>query len=85
MSGSSSRRQDEIFLAVLGVKDPAGRRAFLQQACANEPELLAAVEELLAVQAEAEKFFEACNPALVLDSSTALPERLPTRLRQPKL
>ena len=64
---ASSERQDKIFFAALGLKDAARRKAFLDRACGNDPELRAAVEALLAVQPEVEKFFAECSPGLTLE------------------
>ena len=46
-----------MFDAALEVTDPAQRKLFLDQACAGDAELRAAVEELLATQGDAEQFF----------------------------
>jgi len=46
-----------MFDAALEVTDPVQRKLFLDQACAGEAELRAAVEELLATQGDAEQFF----------------------------
>src|SRR5882757_6391488 len=50
-------REKAVFDAALEVTDPAQRKLFLDQACAGDAELRAAVEELLATQGEAEQFF----------------------------
>ena len=46
-----------MFYEALEVTDPAQRQLFLDKACAGDPELRAAVEELLSTQAEAERLF----------------------------
>ncbi len=46
-----------MFYAALEVTDPAQRRQFLDEACAGDVELRAAVEELLSTQAEADQLF----------------------------
>ncbi len=50
-------RLEEIFLAALELPDAARRNEFLDRACANSPALRADVEPLLAIHAEAERFF----------------------------
>lgn len=56
MVGNSDREED-LFFKALGQPDPVKRSVFLGRACAGKPALRARVEELLAVQAEAESFF----------------------------
>jgi len=46
-----------VFYAAMEVTDPAQRRLFLDEACAGDVELRAAVEELLSTQVEAEQLF----------------------------
>ena len=50
-------REKAVFEAALEVTGPAQRKSFLDQACAGDAELRAAVEELLATQGDAEQFF----------------------------
>jgi len=50
-------REKAVFDAALEVTDPVQRKSFLDQACAGDAELRAAVEELLATQGDAEEFF----------------------------
>jgi len=50
-------REKAVFDAALEVTDPVQRKLFLDQACAGDAELRAAVEELLATQGDAEQFF----------------------------
>src|ERR1700733_4860258 len=50
-------REKAMFDAALEVTDPVQRKLFLDQACAGDAELRAAVEELLATQGDAEQFF----------------------------
>lgn len=51
-----------MFYIALCIKDEARRKAFLEQTCAKNPEMRVEVESLLAVQADAEKFFTDVNP-----------------------
>lgn len=48
---------EEIFLAALELPDATRCREFLDRQCAGSPALRGEVEQLLAVQAEAERFF----------------------------
>jgi len=57
-------REKAVFDAALEVTDPAQRKLFLDQACAGDAELRAAVEELLATQGDAEQFFAESASAL---------------------
>jgi len=50
-------REKTVFYAAMEVTDPAQRRLFLDEACAGDVELRAAVEELLSTQVEAEQLF----------------------------
>ena len=52
-----SQREEEIFAGAQKLAEGASRIAFLDEACAGESALRARVEELLAVQGDAEKFF----------------------------
>jgi hypothetical protein len=63
MSGDRDRRIYEVFEAALGC-DPAGRATRLEELCAGDPELRAAVERLLAHDAEASRddFLAPPNP-----------------------
>src|SRR5687768_1643436 len=58
-----SKDEETIFDAALRLTDPARRRAFLAAACADNPTLLQRIEELLAAQSQADKFFTAPLPA----------------------
>ena len=62
----SISREKTVFYAALDVADPAQRRQFLDQACASDAELRAAVEELLAVHAGSEQFFGDCASSLMI-------------------
>ena len=78
----SISREKTVFYAALDVADPAQRRQFLDQACASDAELRAAVEELLAAHADTEQFFDDCAssvmtlPADELESAAALTAEL---------
>src|SRR5262245_11719636 len=48
----------DIFIAALQEPDPARRRAYLDQACAGEPELRRQVEDLLRLNEAAGSFLE---------------------------
>ena len=52
-----NEQEEDLFCEALSRTDPAQRAAFLGQACAGKPVLRVRVEEMLAVHAEAEKFF----------------------------
>lgn len=57
----------EIFLAAIEIADPAERSAYLDQACTDNAELRAQVEELLTTHAETSQFLE--TPAAATESS----------------
>src|SRR6185312_11997542 len=63
---STKQLEDAIFFAAASVSDAAQRKQFLDQACAGNPHLLNAVEELLAAQNEAETFFSKSTAAIQL-------------------
>ena len=56
-----SKQEEALFWEVLRRKDPEAHGAFLDAACAGQPDLRARVEALLAVRAEAERFFAGAN------------------------
>lgn len=56
MSGQEEHEVD-LFCEALSLSDPAVRAAFLERACAGQSGLRERLEKLLAVHAEAEKFF----------------------------
>jgi eukaryotic-like serine/threonine-protein kinase len=53
------QQEESLFEAARQLTAPGARRAFLDQACASQPELRASVESLLATEADAEQFFQA--------------------------
>jgi serine/threonine protein kinase len=65
MTDAATQRAEEIFYAALDRKDPAQRQAFLTDACAGDESLRQAVEQMLATQVNAEKFFSQGNPAAI--------------------
>jgi hypothetical protein len=52
-----SEQEEDLFYEASSQADPLRRSTFLDQTCAGRPVLRARVEALLAVQAEAERFF----------------------------
>ena len=52
-----SEQEENLFCEALSQANPAKRSALLDMTCAGRPVLRARVEELLAVHAEAERFF----------------------------
>ena len=60
-----SQREEEIFSEAQRLADSASRKAFLDQACGVDAVMRARVEELLAVQTEAERFFAEGQAGLV--------------------
>ena len=59
-----SEQAEDLFCEALSRTDPAERTAFLDQTCAGKPVLRARVEEMLAVHAEAERFFTEAELAI---------------------
>ncbi len=60
---AANERAEEIFCAALELKEPAARRTYLDQACAGDAQLRAAVERMLAAHTDAERFFSEGSPA----------------------
>ena len=58
--------EDAVFFTALNLADQEQRRLFLDQACAGDPGLRAAVEDLLSAQGNAEHFFAKGASALNL-------------------
>ena len=58
-------QEENIFDAARNLANPAARRVFLDQACADDPDLRARVESLLAAEAGAEKFFNEVAPLVL--------------------
>src|SRR5215475_2669554 len=61
------QREETVFYAALKISDPARRKVFVEQACAGDVQLRAAVEELLVTQDDAERFFVEGKSALAAD------------------
>ena len=58
----TTQQVEALFDAARKLASPAARRAFLDQACAEDAPLRARVEALLAAQPDAEKFFSEIAP-----------------------
>jgi eukaryotic-like serine/threonine-protein kinase len=54
----TKQQVETLFEAARNLANPVARQAFLDQACAGDPEVRARVEGLLSAQMEADKFFE---------------------------
>jgi hypothetical protein len=76
----TNQREVEVFCAALNVPDPAQRQMFLVQACGGDSSFRAQIESLLAVQPEAERFFDT---ALTQEIEASPPAR-PARVRKPR-
>ncbi len=61
---AAARQEEILFDAARSLTTPAQRKAFLDQACAGDPDLRARVEELLAAEVEADQFFAEGSSAL---------------------
>ncbi len=65
--------EEELFDTARELKDPDERSAFLERACNGDSGLRARIDELLATEAEAERFFAEGSLALSLPGSAAPP------------
>ena len=74
---SSKEIEKALFDTARSLMDPAASRAFLDQACGGNPVLRGRLEELLAVQDPAEKFFESPVELQVVETPAANGESLP--------
>jgi serine/threonine protein kinase len=63
---AAKQLEDAVFFTALNLSDLEQRKRFLDQACAGNPGLRAAVEELLSAQGDAEHFFAKGASALNL-------------------
>ena len=54
----TKQQEEALFDAARNLADPVARRAFLEQACAGDPESRARIEALLEAGTEAEDFFK---------------------------
>ena len=61
---AAARQEEILFDAARNLATPAQRKAFLDQACAGDSELRARLDELLAIESEAEQFFAEGSSAL---------------------
>ena len=71
--------EESLFLAALDRPDPDDRRRFLDNACANDPDLRKRIDVLLAAYAAGRQKLE--PPAADHATATARPWRLPARPR----
>ena len=63
--GSKHAKEESVFKAALAIDDPAGRAAYLDEACGDDAELRAAVEALLKAHQQAGNFLE--TPAIEME------------------
>jgi hypothetical protein len=75
MNESQHQLEETIFYDALQLADPAQRNVFLEQACAGDSRLRAAVEDLLAIHAVAEPFFAESELALTFEPESKLSRR----------
>ena len=61
---ASLNQKEQLFHEAVKLTNPVQRRAFLDEACAGNPDIRAAVESLLAAHAMADKFFDKQESAL---------------------
>jgi eukaryotic-like serine/threonine-protein kinase len=66
---TETKREAELFEAARNLAGAAERRAFLDRTCAGEPGLRARIEDLLAGEADAERFFAESGSALNLQAA----------------
>jgi eukaryotic-like serine/threonine-protein kinase len=59
---NTKQQEEALFDAARNLSGPAPRRAFLDQACADDSALRTRLEALLAAETDAEKFFEEAAP-----------------------
>jgi hypothetical protein len=73
---SNREREDEVYFTAVGIIDPAERVTYLNKACAGNPALRKAVDEMLAAQDDAEKLITRATEGLasaLLDLHCATP------------
>ena len=81
---AATQREEDLFEAARQMADAAGRRDFLEQACAGDSALRARIEELLRAEADAERFFTEGASALNLSTdSLPFPRGTPTAAGTP--
>src|SRR5438552_10231879 len=71
MKNDARQQEETLFEAARKLSDPAQRKAFLDAACAKNPELRRRLEVLLAAEPDADKFFEESGAALNAPAQTA--------------
>ncbi|HAO77515.1 MAG TPA: serine/threonine protein kinase [Verrucomicrobia subdivision 3 bacterium] len=76
---AETQREEVLFDSARNLKDPLQRQAFLELACAQEPELRAKIEALLAAESAAEFFFAESTSALksAVENSSSAPASHP--------
>ena len=84
---SASQSEKALFAAARELADAAQRRAFLDGACADDPQMRQRLEELLAAQPEADRFFVEGAAALEPPAATQVlvTEKLGDRVGRYKL
>jgi hypothetical protein len=70
MLDAKTQRAEEIFCDAQEMTDACERRRFVDRTCAGDPALRAAVEEMLASQSDADRFFRDTNPAVQHSADT---------------
>ena len=78
-SGDISQRADDLFFSAMEIESESGRRAFIEKACAGDPALRQAVDQLLNWQTDADQLVDTVSPAIlsateVVDTITNIPE-----------
>ena len=74
---ATKQLEDAVFFTALNLSDLEQQKLFLDQACASNPKLRAAVEELLSAQGKAEHFFSKGASALNLPA-----DEIPAALKE---
>src|SRR6516225_2802887 len=70
---NASRDEKALFAAARELTEAAQRRAFLDQACADDPSMRRRLEEMLAYQNQAEQFFAEGEMGLGLPGTVTVP------------
>jgi serine/threonine protein kinase len=61
---AATQREEDLYAAAQQLTDPAARRGFLDRGCVGDPALRTRIEELLAAEQDAERFFTESGSAL---------------------
>ena len=69
---NTSRNEKALFAAARELMDTAQRRAFLDQACADDPTMRRRLEEMFASQTKAEQFFAEGQIGLGLPATVSI-------------